>query len=578
MAFDGIMVAGLKAELTRELIGMHLSKIAQPEADELLLTFKGNSRQRRLLISVSASLPFLYLIDSNKPGPITAPNFCMVLRKHLGSGRLVEITQPSLERILIFTFEHLNELGDLCQKKLIVELMGKHSNLIFCDGDQIIDSIKHVSARVSSVREVLPGRTYFIPQTTAKKNPFESDAADFIASIREKPEPIGKAIYGTFTGLSPVSASELCYQCHLDSDQPVASLQDTDSKDLGAAFVSLMDRIRKEAFSPVLYQKNGEPVEFSAIPLSSFSDCTEKGFGTLSEMLISYYSDKAAYTRIRQKSSDLRHIVNTAYERTIKKYDLQTRQLKDTEKKDRYRTYGELLTAYAHAVPSGAKSFDAEDYHTGESVTIPLDPTLAPNENAQKFFSRYQKLKRTEEALSVQLSETEAEKAHLESVLMSLDLAESEEDLTPIRMELLESGYLRRRSGDKKAKDKSRPYHYLSSDGFDLYVGKNNFQNDELTFKLANGGDLWFHAKKMPGSHVILRTGGREVPDRAYEEAASLAAYYSRGRGSEKVEVDYLHRKDVRKTPGTPPGYVIYYTNYSMTVNPSLAGLTLLSD
>ena len=256
--------------------------------------------------------------------------------------------------------------------------------------------------------------------------------------------------------------------------------------------------------------------------------------------------------------------MTTIYERTIKKHDLQRTQLSDTEKRDKYRIYGELLTAYSYQIKEGDCTFVTEDYNSGKEVTIPLDPTLSPTDNAQRYFTRYQKLKRTYEALTTQIHETETEKAHLESILMSLDLAESEADLVPIRAELVESGYLRRKSTDKKTKVTSRPYHYRSSDGFDLYVGKNNYQNDELTFKLANSKDLWFHAKKMPGSHVILRTGGKEVPDRAYEEAAALAAFYSRGKQSEKVEVDYLQRKDVKKTPGTPPGYVIYYTNYSM--------------
>lgn len=579
MAFDGITVAGLTAELQKELVGMHISKIAQPEPDELLLTCKGNSTQKRVLLSANATLPLLYLTDRNKPSPQTAPNFCMLLRKHIGSGRIVSITQPSLERIVIFTIEHLNELGDLRQKRLIIELMGKHSNIIFCDEtDKILDSIKHISAQVSSVREVLPGRTYFIPETMQKEDPTLTDRASFLAKIGSAPMPLCKAIYTSFTGISPVVANDLCYRAKADPDRAAEAMSSAEKDALADFFLQMMSAVQEKAFSPVVYEKDGIPREFSALPLASYEDCNVRHFDTLSELLQYYYAAKEAYTRIRQKSSDLRHIVTTAYERTVKKYDLQRTQLSDTDKRDTFRIYGELVTAYSYQIREGDPLFTTVDYHTGKEVKIRLDPTLSPTENAQHYFARYQKLKRTYEALTVQLQETATEKEHLESILMSLDLAETEADLVPIRAELVESGYLRRKSTDKKARVVSRPYHYRSSDGFDLYVGKNNYQNDELTFKLANSRDLWFHAKKMPGSHVILRTGGKDVPDRAYEEAAALAAYYSRGKESEKVEVDYLQRKDVKKTPGTPPGYVIYYTNYSMTVTPSLSGLTLLAE
>ena len=579
MAFDGIVVAGLLCELREALLNTHITKIAQPEADELLITLKGNGENKRLLISANASLPLIYLTNQNKTGPLTAPNFCMLLRKHIGSGKILEIEQPSLERILIFTIEHRNELGDLAQKKLIVELMGKHSNIIFCDeNNQILDSIKHISAKVSSLREVLPGRPYFIPETAHKMNPFEATASSFLNAVKSSPMPLIKAIYSSYTGLSPLIASDLCYRAGLDGDRPPQSFPEKALLSLAEEFLRLLNQVREKAFVPVIYEKNQEPMEFSAVPLAEFPDYTCREFSSISELLAEYYGAKAAYTRIRQKSSDLRHIVNTAYERTLKKYDLQLLKRKDTEKMESCRIFGELLTAYAYEIPEGAKTYRALNYHTGEEITIPLDKDLSPNENAQKYYSRYQKLKRTFEAVTLQLKETEAEKEHLESILMALDLAENEEDLIPIRLELQESGYIKRRSGDRKVKSKSRPWHYVSSDGFDLYVGRNNFQNDELTFKVANAGDLWFHAKKMPGSHVILKTGGKEVPDRAYEEAASLAAFYSRGKDSDKVEVDYLRRKDVKKTPGTPPGYVIYYTNYSMTVTPSEGNLTRVNE
>ena len=270
--------------------------------------------------------------------------------------------------------------------------------------------------------------------------------------------------------------------------------------------------------------------------------------------------------RIRAKSADLRKIVSTALERSVRKLDLQHKQLADTDKMDRYRVYGELLQTYGYEAAEGADRLVCDNYHTGDKLTIPLDPTLSAMANSVKYFDRYNKLKRTKEAVTKQLEETEAETQHLSTVLASLDIAADEDDLAQIKDELTDSGYIKRKgSSRQKRQRKSTPFHYISSDGFDIFVGKNNYQNDELTFKVANSQDWWFHAKKMPGSHVIVRCGGKELTDRAFEEAASVAAYYSSGRSMGKVEVDYVRRKEIRKPAGAKPGYVIYYTNFSMT-------------
>ena len=267
--------------------------------------------------------------------------------------------------------------------------------------------------------------------------------------------------------------------------------------------------------------------------------------------------------------------------RNIRKYDLQTKQMQDSEKKDKYRTWGELLNTYGYSAKEGDKSITVNDYNTGKDITIPLDPTLTPNQNAKKYFDKYTKLKRTQEALEEQMKEVSEAIEQLESISTALDITKKEADLAQIRQELYESGYIKSHLASKngrKEKIKSAPFHYLSSDGFDIYVGKNNIQNDELTFKIANGGDWWFHAKKIPGSHVVLLTGGKEVPDRAFEEAAALAAYYSKGKIQEKVEIDYLKRKDVKKPNGAKPGFVVYYTNYSMAIAPDISSLKLISD
>ena len=577
MAFDGITIACLRKELSDRLVGGRITKIVQPEADELLLTIKNNAAQYRLLLSASASLPLVYLTEKNKNAPMTAPGFCMLLRKHLGGGRITAVTQPSLERILRFEIEHLDEMGDLCRKYLIAELMGKHSNLIFCREDgTILDSIKHVSLAVSSVREVLPGRTYFIPHTQDKLDPLTASPAEMIEAVCAKPAPLGKAIYTSLTGFSPAMAEELCHRSFLESARPAAALENRERDMLQHQLLRLMESIKGEDFTPRIYYNGKEPAEFSAVPLTMYEDLDAQSFEDMSGLLESYYAVKNTLTRIHQKSADLRRVVQTALERTRKKYDLQLKQLQDTEKREKYKVWGELIHTYGYGVPEGARSMQALNYYTNEEITIPLDSTLTAQENAKRYFDKYGKLKRTFEAVTKLLEETRNEIEHLESIQTALDMALTEEDLAPVREELVEYGYIRRKSGrnsGKKPKLSSRPYHYLSSDGFDIYVGKNNFQNDELTFQFASGNDWWFHAKGVPGSHVILKSEGRELPDRAFEEAGRLAAYYSKNRGSDKVEIDYVEKKHVKKPGGGKPGFVVYYTNYSLVIDSDISAL-----
>ncbi len=580
MALDGTVTANLAYELNERLKGARISRISQPEADELLLTLNGSSGQLRLLLSASASIPLAYLTDKNRQAPMTAPNFCMLLRKHIANGRILSVTQPSLERVIVIAIEHLDELGDLCTRRLILEMMGKHSNIILTDSDdRIIDSIKHISSQVSSVREVLPGRPYFIPSQKGKTDPRPETAEGFLERVASQPQSVAKAIYGSYTGISPLIANELCFRAGIDGDAACASVTEDGWQRLSEHFLDLTGRIIHNSFEPHIYRKGGEPVEFSSVPLLSYADCAAESMDSISVVLESFYSERELYSRIRQKSSDLRHIVNTHLERSRKKYDLQEKQLLDTQKRDKYRMWGELIHTYGYDIPEGAKSFRALSFEDNEPVTVPLDPTLSPMENAKKYFDRYGKLKRTYEALTVQTDETRSEIEYLESVAAALDIARSEADLAQIREELTQNGYIRSRGSSKKRpQTKSSPYHYLSSDGYDIYVGKNNFQNDELTFRFAEGNDWWFHAKQMPGSHVIAKTKDGDMPDRTFEEAAALAAYYSRGRDSDKVEIDYVQKKHVKKPNGSKPGFVVYYTNYSMIADPDISGIRLISD
>ena len=578
MAFDGITIANIVKELNDTILNGRIAKIAQPENDELLLTIKPAKGQVRLVISASASLPLIYLSRDNKPSPMTAPNFCMLLRKHIANGRIVGISQPSLERIIRFEIEHLDELGDLCRKSLIVEIMGKHSNIIFCnEKGMIIDSIKHVSAQMSSVREVLPGREYFIPDTMKKENPLGIPEENFTQELLSKPMPVGKAIYNSFTGISPVVAEEICYLAGIDSSVPASEMSGDLLAHLYRQFTYFMEQVTESKFSPAIYYDGNEPKEFSSLLLTHFSNYQVKSYDSISEVIRNYYSSRDLITRIRQKSSDLRRVVQTALERNRKKYDLQLKQLRDTENRDKYKVYGELIHTYGYNLEEGAKELEALNYYTNEMIKIPLDPQKTPQENAKKYFDRYNKQKRTFEALSELIKETKDEIDYLESVSKSLDIARSEDDLIQIKEELIESGFIRRKQSAKKVKITSKPFHYISSDGFHMYVGKNNYQNDELSFKFANGGDWWFHAKNMAGSHVIVRKEQAEtLPDATFEEAGRLAAYYSKGRQAPKVEIDYVQRKELRKPPKAKPGFVIYHTNYSMMCVPNIDGIEIV--
>lgn len=579
MAFDGITVAAVVQELRNTLLDGRINKIAQPENDELLLTIKTTHGQKRLYISASASLPLIYLTDENKPSPMTAPNFCMLLRKHINNGRIVDISQPKLERIIYFDIEHLDELGDLCKKRLAVEIMGKHSNIIFCnDKGMILDSIKHVSAHMSSVREVLPGREYFIPDTMNKLDPLNVNRIDFVTALKEKPMALSKAIYTSFTGVSPVVAEEICYLAGLESAMNANDLSDDILMHLYNQFQIYFEAITNGTFFPAIYYNGEIPKDFSCLELTHFCNYQKKSYDSVSALLSTYYAQKNLVTRIHQKSAALRKVVQTALERNRKKYDLQSRQLKDTLDREKYKVYGELINVYGYGLEQGAKELEALNYYNNEMVKIPMDPTKTPQENSQRYFTKYNKQKRTFEALTELIQETKDDITYLESVSNALDIALSEDDLAQIKEELIESGYVRRKYTKKKVKIKNRPFHYLSSDGYHMYVGKNNFQNEELTFQFANGGDWWFHAKGSPGSHVIVKSNGDEMPDRVFEEAGKLAAYYSKNRGSDKVEIDYIERKHVKKANGGKPGFVIYHTNYSLIIDSDISMLKLLES
>ncbi len=588
MAFDGITVACLVDELNRRLKGGRISKIAQPEKDEILLTIKAEENLR-LLISSNASLPLMYITEENKPSPMTAPAFCMLLRKHFNSARITEIRQgfgeESPERTVDFSIEHLDEMGDLKIKHLIVEIMGKYSNIILCDENyRILDSIKRVNSFMSSVREVLPGRDYFLPGAENRGNPLNMGYDDFRKFVLSKNIPLSKAIYTGLTGISPMASEEMLRRSGLDGRLPANGIDEDLGLHLFKCIQRAADDIKEKRFTPFIMLEDGVPFEFSVIPLSEevTGHYEIRRYDSVSKLLYDFYSEKNAATAIKQRSSDLRKIVNTAIEREAKKLSLQQKQLEDTEKRDKYRIYGELLTAYGYGAEQGAKEIEVYDHYSDKQIKIPLDPDLTPIQNAKKYFERYSKLKRTFDALSVYIEETASALEHLNSVALSLEIATDENDLAQIKKELTESGYIRyhAQKNDKnkgKSRIKSSPLHFVSPEGIHFYVGKNNMQNDELTFGLATNNDWWFHAKGCPGSHVIMQTGNSEVPDKAFEYAGALAAHFSSAAKNGKVEVDYVKKKEIRKPANAKPGFVIYHTNYSLVATTDISALTLIS-
>lgn len=573
MAFDGIVISNLTYELNTNLVGGRISKISMPEDNELIFTIKNNAKTYRLLVSASASLPLVYLTDVNKPAPKVAPAFLMLLRKYIGTAKINNIFQMGLERILCFELEHLNELGDLSHKRMYIEIMGKHSNIIFTDeNNKIIDSIKRISANMSSLREVLPGREYFLPEELKKKDLLNTGLEEFIEILKSKEYPLSKSIYINFAGISPLIAEEIILRASLLSQAPSTSLSELEYTHLFHTIQNLLEDINAHNFTPNIIYKGEEAIEFSSINLYSYEgkEYKRESFDSVSKMLYDFYSSREAFVLNRQKSSDLRRIVNTALERASKKYDLQEKQLQDADKKDIYRVYGDLLNTYGYSLKGGESSFTTENfYDDNKEITIPLDKNKSAKENAKKYYDKYAKLSRTTKALSEEILKTKNDIEHLQSIQTALEVSSDDESLSQIRQELVDFGYIKKHSSAKKQKITSHPYHYISSDGYDIYVGKNNYQNEELTFKVATGNDWWFHAKGIPGSHVILKSNNEEeLPDRAYEEAAALAAFYSKAKDVDKVEVDYIQKKNIKKVAGAAPGFVIYHSNWSMVATP----------
>ncbi|MCL2574980.1 MAG: NFACT family protein [Defluviitaleaceae bacterium] len=532
MAFDGIAVAALVAEVSGKVVGGRIDKINMPEKDEIVMTVRSQGGNLRLLLSCNASFPRLHLTAAAKENPITAPLFCMMLRKHLQGGRIIAITQPTLERIVRIDIDAYNEMGDLVRKTLVLEIMGRHSNIILIDGDMVLDCIKHISLG-TSVRPMLPGRQYLPVPSQDKKSPFELDKASFTYPL-------------DYIGISKFSSGIF--------EQMMGKLYDN--------FAGVMQDVAEGKFFPyILFNNANNPQEFAFFGREVFGEEFTRVFASSSDMVEFYYGAKDTQDRVRQRSADMRRVVSNLIERCVKKADVHQKTLRDIADKDRLRLFGELINANIYAIPSGARSVRLQNFYDENwaEIDVPLDVQKSAVENAQMYFKKYNKQKRTVDALVVQMAQNEEELAYLEAVMQSIEQAENVADLVQIREELQQEGFIKKAKtkGKQKAPLATKPLHFTSSDGFDIFVGKNNQQNDQLT-KAADGADIWLHTKNYPGSHVIIRNKNGEVSQQALEEAANLAAYYSKARNSSMVAVDYCPRKNVKKPAKAKPGMVIY--------------------
>lgn len=575
MAFDGITIAALKNEIENKIVGGRIDKIYQPESDEIILGIRCFGVNLKLLLTANPSNPKFHFTNLAKNNPANPPLFCMVLRKHLQSGKIIKLEQVSFDRILNIYIESLNEMKDYSVKKLVLEIMGRHSNIILVDENNIIlDSVKHISHDKSSVREVLPGKEYSLPPEQNKINTLNLDVNNFYDSINNnKTKKIQNIIYQSYNGISPVIASELCFRAGIDSSDVPEEISNDKIRLLYSKFYELVEDIKNNRFSPELITNDKKLIDFSPFEMTQFVSYEVVKFESMSELVEKYYETKDLSYRINQKTQDLRHLISQNIERCVRKKEIQMQTLKDIENREEQRLCGELLTANIYSIKKGMTTVTLPNFYSDnmENVTIALEGDLTPSENAQKYFKAYNKAKRTFEALQEQIKSNDEELNYLEGVLTSVSNCTDEQDIKEIRSELRESGYIKKIKGSnkKKSQKKSKPMHFVSSDGFDIYVGKNNIQNDELTLKFARNRDIWLHTKIIPGSHVIIVTDGKEVPDSTLDEAVNLAAYYSKARESALVPVDYTEKKNVKKPNGAKPGMVIYETNKTAYVTPS---------
>ncbi|EOD01305.1 Rqc2 family fibronectin-binding protein [Caldisalinibacter kiritimatiensis] len=577
MSLDGIVVRAISYELKNKILNGKIDKVYQPEKDEVLLNIRNYGSNMKLLMSANNNNPRVHLVNSTKPNPQTPPMFCMLLRKHLQGGKIIGVKQISMERILIIEVENLDELGNIATKQLIIEIMGRHSNIIFVDkkSKTVIDAIKRIGNDISSVRQVLPGFNYELPPSQDKVNPLDATKNTFKEKLDSSNggTPIYKFLYKTFLGLSPLIGREICNKADIDNSTVIDELDSESTNNLYNSFSSIMLDINSNKYTPniVIDENYNKLTAFSAVPITQYSNLKNIYFDSISETLEFFYTVRDKKQRLNQKSTELKKMINLKLDRNQKKLGKQKQELHQAEKREKYKIYGDLLTANIYRITDKMECIEVENFYSSdmEKIKIKLDPRLSPSQNAQKYYKKYNKLKNAYEEVSKQIEKTTEEIEYLENVLVSIENCSDVDELEEIKEELINEGYLKKKKKNKSKKIiASKPRHFISTDGFDIYVGKNNKQNDYLTLKFADKEDIWLHTKDIPGSHVIIKSKGKEIPEQTIKEAALIAAFYSKGNMSSNVPVDYTERKNVRKPNGAKPGMVIYDNNSTIYVTP----------
>jgi predicted ribosome quality control (RQC) complex YloA/Tae2 family protein len=576
LPFDGVVTKCIVAELKETILDSRIEKIFQPENDEIALNIRAKGQNLRLVLSANSSYPRIHLTESVKENPASPPVFCMLLRKHLSGAKIIGVEFRDYERIVTLLVESINELGDMTIKKLIIEIMGRHSNIILVNSDdKIIDSIKHVDSEISSVREVMPARPYILPPSQGKTSPEALDIEKLFDNIEEY-SGIGveKYLLNKIKGFSPLLCKEICFRAGIDEKALISALSMHVRERIKSVIHELVSQIACDNFSPCLIFEDSsfeKPFDFHCVEIKQYKNIVYEP--SVSRILDIFYSKKDFLERTRQKKSVLIKVLHTNIDRCNKKLSLQQEKLRDVSDREKLRLYGELITANIYNIQKNSKSVKLLNYYSEENeyIIVPLDENLSPQENAQRYFKKYAKAKSAYKYTSEQLQETLSELQYLEGVLLQLENSDAIQEIEEIKEELIEQGYMssRKKASQKKKNDKvSVPMHFRSSEGIDIYVGKNNRQNDLLTMKQATSGDIWLHARNIPGSHVIVRKQQKSISENTLLEAAILAACYSRAKMSSSVPVDYTEVRNVKKPPGAKPGMVIYENFKTIMVKP----------
>ncbi|MGE5629251.1 MAG: NFACT family protein [Solirubrobacterales bacterium] len=564
MAFDGIFIYSVVNEIKNLLINGKVEKVSQPERDEVVLTVKNNRTTYKLSLSASSVYPKILLTEISKTNPTSAPMYCMVLRKYLLGSRILDIRQLASDRVVFIDFMSLDELGYDSIYTLAVEIMGKHSNItLIRDRDKIImDSIKHITPDMSSLRTLLPGMKYVNPPESSKLNPLEFNQEEFNDFIAKNQVQFNSNFFSTvFTGISKTLSKEISYRLeknHIAFNQ---------SMELFNFTLDFFNMVKKCDFYYSLYSKDSIVNEFHCIELLHLCEYEKTAFDSASKLVDLFYYEKDKTDRLKNKSSDLHKLININLERCQKKIHLLEETLKDCSSKETFKITGELLTSNIYNIKQGDTEIEVFDYYNNEYVKIKLDKEKSPSQNVQFYYKKYNKLKKSEEASKQQIENAKEEYEYLQSVLTNIENADSYEEIEEIKRELTDTGYIRFKKNTNKKVKQTKPMHFISKDNIDIYVGKNNIQNDYLTLKFADKHDIWLHTKNIPGSHVIIKHFGIP-PEGTLLEAANLAAWYSKGKNSTKVPVDYTEVKNVKKPNGAKPGMVIYSTNKTIYVDP----------